>query len=395
MSSASTGLSQFTRLRWPLLLAAGILLLGAAALRWSSPTPRAVRQEGSSWVEDRGEYAGTDACRPCHSQIVRDQLASNHARTIRDLSREAPLARFDTDEEIVDPFTGARYGARIAGKRQEIRVSLGGLEAKQRLDYEFGSGRYAYGYLGKIDDNSWVDARLNYYEQIHGWGFTSGQDKPTATLRSQPLGRPQTATDALRCFACHSTVVRVDGLGKSAADGSGLRVRPEHSSLGVSCEACHGGRAGHVRERREGKPLTQPVKLSADDLNQVCGRCHGLSNVDPAHPVIARFQPWGLRQSRCFQESQGRLSCVTCHDPHRNTRPETAFYEAKCLGCHSGSNTSGPNTLVAGKVCPVNSRSGCVRCHMPRDDKSMLHVSLTDHRIRIVSPRAAALRAAH
>ena len=37
-----------------------------------------------------------------------------------------------------------------------------------------------------------------------------------------------------------------------------------------------------------------------------------------------RFQPYGLMKSACFLKSGNRLSCSTCHNPHRDveTAPE-------------------------------------------------------------------------
>lgn len=310
-------------------------------------------------------------------------MASNHAQTVRVLARTAPAAPFGNGQAVVDPYTGARYSMRRAGPEYRISLESQGMRAEQALHYEFGSGRHAYGYLGKIDDGSWVDTRLNYYPPIKAWDFTSGQSVPHSYLTSQPLGRPLNEEQAMRCFECHSTVVRADGVGRG--DAPRPRVRPEQSTLGVTCESCHGPRADHVREFQAGaRPANgRPPRWTADRMNQACGRCHGLTDVNPSHPVLARFQPWGLEKSRCFQASGGRLSCSTCHDPHENARQDEAFYVARCQGCHSGSGNPPART-----VCKVNQKSGCVGCHMPRDSKSMLHTTLTDHRIGIPTPKS-------
>jgi predicted CXXCH cytochrome family protein len=76
--------------------------------------------------------------------------------------------------------------------------------------------------------------------------------------------------------------------------------------------------------------------------------------VDQRRPGLA------LARSACFRKSRGQLSCVTCHDPHRDAnRTSLAEYGARCLSCH----TRG----AAGQViCRVHrTGGGCVSRHMP------------------------------
>jgi hypothetical protein len=88
------------------------------------------------------------------------------------------------------------------------------------------------------------------------------------------------------------------------------------------------------------------------------------------------------------------MSCLSCHDAHRDDFGEAAFYEAKCLSCHSSRPRSvkegaraanGANSVAGGKisVCPVNSSSKCLECHMPKVPMPALHRDLTDHFIRV------------
>ena len=346
------------------------------------PPIRAIRRGSVTWEPDQAVYAGASSCRKCHAEITDLQVASNHALTIRDLKREPPRARFGNGDVVVDPLTGGRYTTDPGSRgRPQVRLSVGSQETRQDLDYEFGSGVHAFGYLARVGEGEWFDCRLNYYARHGAWDFTSSQDKPNAYLVHQPLGRPQSEEKVAQCFSCHSTVLRVQGRG-SELDGKAVRLRPDASDLGVHCEACHGPRADHVQARTEGRSEAKRRPRSADELNILCGRCHGLNTVSDAHPVIARFQPRGLDQSRCFRASAGRLSCLTCHDPHDNARRESRFYEAKCLDCHSRKPDS-----VGRTVCPVNRATGCVGCHMPVDSRSMIHTSFTDHRIRIVRNR--------
>jgi hypothetical protein len=373
---------KISRLRWYHLMLPALAVAVPVGLWWMamSRVPPAVKIEGGRWVLDTGEYAGHESCRQCHKALVDQQLASSHAQTIRRLDKERPRAPLSGQSFVVDPLNGARYSVIDESGRAAINVAVGSLSQSQKLDYEFGSGVHAYGYMSKTDDGVWVDARLNYYVKIKAWDFTSSQDKPERHLITQPLGRPQKPGTAARCFTCHSTVVRADGIDKSSADGSGLTVRPERSVLNVTCEGCHGPMASHAREKKAKAPVERSGPMGANQMNRMCGKCHGLEDIDPKHPLITRFQPWGLAKSRCFTQSDGKLSCATCHDPHDNARHDVKFYEAICMSCH----TPKPETHPKPVVCPVDSKQGCVGCHMPKDDKSMRHVAFLDHQIRVV-----------
>ena len=358
------------------MLAAGPLIFFSR----SAPSV-AVRLENEQWVAVKESFAGAAACKQCHPDQVIQQLASNHAQTLRDLSRQSARAPFSNGNVVVDQFTGAEYSMEGTQQQPEMVLRLAGRTARQPLSFEFGSGAHAFGYLIKLDEDNWVDARLNYHQEIKGWDWTSSQDQASKYLVEQPLGRPQVKAEVVRCFSCHTTELRAHGAGSEPVDGGELRLRLDQSVLAVTCESCHGPRARHVRERRQGK-VTEVQLLDADSQNRICGRCHGLDNIDPAHPVITRFQPKRLRNSRCFLASRGRLSCTTCHDPHQDVRKDAAFYEEKCQSCHSGRERS-----VSSKLCPVNRDGGCVNCHMSRDSESMLHVTFTDHFIRILKDK--------
>jgi hypothetical protein len=107
-----------------------------------------------------------------------------------------------------------------------------------------------------------------------------------------------------------------------------------------------------------------------------------------ADPRFVRFQASTLPLSRCYAESLGTMSCVTCHNPHRDADPRPASYEARCLDCH-GTGLGPPSIANRGMrrvACPVEPASGCVSCHMPKVEGAAPHASFTDHRIRARKP---------
>src|SRR5581483_2753098 len=81
-----------------------------------------------------------------------------------------------------------------------------------------------------------------------------------------------------------------------------------------------------------------------------------------------------LRQSRCFLESRGKLTCTSCHDPHNIPHGEEAVksYDAACRTCHSG-NLGARHPAMA----------NCASCHMPkRRTEDVVHAIITDHLIQ-------------
>ncbi len=115
-------------------------------------------------------------------------------------------------------------------------------------------------------------------------------------------------------------------------------------------------------------------------------------------PAWTRFPGSTLPWSRCYTESGGAVSCLTCHDPHRNAETSPGVYEEKCLACHAAS-TAEPDQGPAAESeafrssCPVNATRGCIPCHMPKLASPTLHTSFTDHYIRVPRREAAQARA--
>jgi hypothetical protein len=159
----------------------------------------------------------------------------------------------------------------------------------------------------------------------------------------------------------------------------------------LTCEHCHVGAAAHALNVPQGElhaPLRDLSKLTSEETSEFCGQCHrtwetvvrnhwrGLINV--------RFQPYRLTNSKCYDSTDPRISCLACHDPHQDLVREDSAYDGKCLACHAPA----PHTATASttaKSCPV-AKSDCVSCHMPKVKIPPGHMTFTDHQIRIVKP---------
>jgi hypothetical protein len=169
----------------------------------------------------------------------------------------------------------------------------------------------------------------------------------------------------------------------------------------VSCEACHGAGAEHVAAMKAAKltgesggstDIFNPRSLHPPDSVDFCGACHattwdvklsgnkGVSN--------ARSQPYRLEKSKCWGQGDPRLTCIGCHDPHKQLQTEPDSYDGTCLSCHapSAKTESGATAnQIAAHACPVATKN-CVTCHMPKLEVPEMHHEFTDHKIRIVKP---------
>jgi tetratricopeptide (TPR) repeat protein len=267
----------------------------------------------------RAQYAGAEACRACHPKQYADQSKTGHAHAL------APSP---------DPKLG---------------------------EWAFGAGAKAITYVSQSDPDTYAEHGLSYFAEKHGTALTPGHATPSDVLYR--LFDPDATV--LRCFRCHST-----GL---IAVTESLKIQP--AEAGVRCEACHGPGKAHVEAGGSKQTILNPARLGAVELNELCGSCHRkpVEN-DWTDPWKSRHQPSYLVQAACFRKSKGKLSCVTCHNPHAPLIEKASDYNATCLSCHKA---VAHRTAVAGKAC-----SGC---HMPQVPTG-LPIHFTNHWIGIYAP---------
>jgi hypothetical protein len=266
------------------------------------------------------DYAGAEACRPCHAAKFASQSATSHAHA---LARSTP----------------AQHG-----------------------DWAFGAGLQATTFVTRVDHESYREDGLSWYRSLNGYAVTPGQrDERGIVFRTfDPAARIFT------CFACHST--------GPLTVGTDEEVIPHE--LGVRCEVCHGPGAAHVHDPAHNR-LRTPAQLSAVAMNRFCGECHRTDNeageelTDLRDARNARDQTLRLAASACFLRSSGRLNCLTCHDPHSQLEANAASYDSRCRTCHASPQH---RQSIAAQVC--------VSCHMPPIPDGP-HLAFANHRIAV------------
>lgn len=352
------------RIRPPAVLTiAALIVAGSVFYAWQANSARSGASHSLPGLPltplvNRGElqqFVGAAACAGCHRKESQTHALTSHAQTLQRVTGSPLLAAFRSSQRLRDSARSATYSFRVVGDTGEFVVQQEGRPEPIHMPaaYALGSGRIGTTFLVEQAPGIFAEGHTSHYRDGK-WHWTPGQQRADPT---RPLvGKPLADRTATACFLCHSTaLLREDG-----------RLLPAESIPNVGCERCHGPGRAHVEAiSRHTRP--QPIyglrRLSADKVQKLCENCHGAPGaVDDAqlreNPSLPRFAGPGLALSRCYREGGGKLSCVSCHNPHERPSKDLSSYEPVCKSCHGTSKS-------AGAVCPINPRNDCIRCHMP------------------------------
>jgi predicted CXXCH cytochrome family protein len=277
------------------------------------------------------------------------------------------------------------------------------------VSYIIGSGNHARSYLHLTDSGELTQLPITWYTQERKWGMSPGYDNP----RHADFGRRIDHT----CMFCHDAYPALP----AGADRYGNEPRfPQHLASGIDCQRCHGPGSRHIElasssgnksEAIRGA-IVNPRRLTPERQMDVCQQCHLEITSAPLPQAVARFgrpvysfrpgqrlsdyllhfdrppkagandqfeivgAAYRLRQSKCFLKSSGRMTCLTCHNPHRTPAGADAVaqFRAACRSCH--------DTLSATEHRNPGA-ADCASCHMPkRRTEDVVHVVMTDHLIQ-------------
>lgn len=298
------------------------------------------------------QRTGSQVCGKCHGEILARYQKTAMGRSMA----RASTVRVER-KETVGPYEVFEKGSEL-------------FQNSYRLDVVIGSGVNGQTFLARRG-NAFVEAPLTFYTKARKWDLSPGYEKAD-------FGFTRTLPEA--CLACHSSTSQLTPA-----------TRPE--DLPVGCENCHGAGSAHALHPARGN-IVNPARLDKRLADDICMYCHQggdtrilqpgktYSDFKPGTPLnqtIAIFKlpaknssdllehHSAMRLSRCYRESEGRMNCLTCHDPHSSVN-----YNARCEGCH------------AAKIHAVRVGGDCVSCHMPkRSVTQVAHAALTNHRIVI------------
>ncbi|HJQ40154.1 MAG TPA: tetratricopeptide repeat protein, partial [Thermoanaerobaculia bacterium] len=340
-------------------------------------------------------YVDDSLCADCHRELA---ATYRHVGMSQSFSRPRAsnvIEDFDAPpyfhEKSKQYFEMRRRGDAITFRRYQLRDGKQVNVFEQMVDWILGSGHRSRTYLYATPGGELYQLPIAWYSQIRAWRMSPGYDRAdhdgvTRRVRHE-------------CMFCHNAYPDV---AKSSESYWRAQTFPRELPQGIGCQRCHGPGARHAAIALTGDmaktkaSIVNPAKLDARRMMDVCYECHlqpavalfgvrrlgrdiysfrpGQLLADYAPPLDIdtkdRFEinhhPYRLEQSRCFRESNAKLTCLTCHDPHR--RKTLAEYRAACLSCHQKAHRASED---------------CIACHMPqRRTQDVVHAVMTDHLIQ-------------
>lgn len=339
---------------------------------------------------DGEQFVGSVMCKECHSDTYASHINTAHFNTSAIASSENIKGSFKAGSNTLDwnevefVMKSERNSFYQTTKIRSTNEQM----TPVKIDITVGSGVKGQSYLTWENENLF-QIQASYYPPSDRWIISPGL--PTFDFK-RPI------RDG--CLKCHVTFAA-----NRDFSGQGNQYDKERMIYGIDCEKCHRPSARHViYHRKNPKDTVAKYMLRLDTLSRqlrldVCAQCHSgprdnlikgnsfsfLSgeNLDEysrnfrngrADSILdVHGNQYGLLiSSKCFKQSN-EFDCRMCHDPHKNQRGDTKYFNQKCTGCHGDNST----------FCMVDPfemkamASNCIGCHMPITPSKLMSVQLT------------------
>ena len=355
------------------------------------------------------KYTSTEKCVSCHNDIGETFHHTGMGSSLYKPEAGNEIEIYEKDNIIYDGKNDLYYEAyRKDGNyfQREFRKDENGNlihSLEKKVDYIIGSGFNTRSYLYQ-DNGFFYEMPMSWFTEKSKWDLSPGYQRLNLRFRREINQE---------CMNCHNSY---SGYFEFSENKFKMPI-----AEGIGCERCHGPGELHVRRFTDkdnfftaiesdtiDRTIVNPADLPLEEKLSVCFQCHlqGDVRVFTDGKKQSDFRP-GMKLSdvktvfvqddvsegdfkiashaermflsSCFKNSDGGMTCLTCHDPHVTVGNSTKeFFNNKCLGCHQQNSLSPSKTNVDHKA-----GSNCISCHMKQGNTSdILHVNFTDHWIR-------------
>lgn len=319
------------------------------------------------------QSAPDSACANCHAAQAATQPKTPMGRAL-ELSGNDPTLRDHPKLTFhKDAYT---YTVETHDDKSTYSVTDGVHTVSLPIRWNFGYGAQTW-FLER--DGEYYESMVSYYPAIDSLAVTTGDETLKPSTLNDAVGRKLQKHEPKDCFGCHAS--------NTVAGG---KLNLESLQPGVTCEHCHVGSSAHLVDASQGEYGSSPPdlrKLSSEAISNFCGQCHRTWDTVVRSrwrgEINVRFQPYRLANSKCYDGTDPRISCIACHDSHKDIVRQDSTYDGKCLACHSASTHAPATASTSAESCPI-AKSNCVSCHMPKVKLPNGLMTFTDHQIRIV-----------
>lgn len=386
----------------------GLWILSLTALLWAASRHVAsVKAAQASDKSPSGDYVGSETCSACHRDIYDAYKKTSMGHSMAEIT-PALLAAMQLPATYDDAKLNRHFSVYAQDGnlyQSEFETDASGKDVFRdvhQLKWKIGAGENGFGLL--TDRDSYLfQAPLSFYSKAGAWGPSPGYE-----FADYGFSRPILTG----CIVCHS------GSPRPVASTNGRYEPKPFTEVAIGCERCHGPGAAHVQamvteagRAAKDRFIVNPGRLKPELANNICMQCHQTGDVRVLQPGknYADFRPgqylndtlailkvpptreappdedhvehyYSMTLSKCYRASAGRMSCISCHDPHIEPADQQApaYFNSRCMTCHT--DHSCRLALPARQhTTPANN---CIGCHMPkRDIRVISHSSVTNHRI--------------
>lgn len=336
------------------------------------------------------QFVGSITCMECHADIYATHLQTAHYNTSAIATEENIKGSFKKGENILsieDANISMIHSADSFYEQTDFKFGTK-TQSVKKMDIVIGSGVKGQSYLNWNQDRLY-QIQTSFYTPTKSW-INSPNFSNSSTQR--PI------SDA--CLKCHVTFAKNQDL-----TGNGNLYTKEKTIYGIDCERCHRPAAKHVSyHRKNPNAIQSKFIMSYDTLTRkqrihACAQCHsGLraqqlkgnpfsfltgENLEdysknyytgrPNAELDVHGNQYGLlTSSKCFKESP-KLDCTSCHNPHKNQRASTEYFNQKCISCHNTASVVECKAPIT-KTGPM--KNNCVACHMPLSPSKSMKIKL-------------------